>query len=207
MNPVRTNIMLDLETLGTSGNAAIAAIGAVRFSFAGGVEEEGFYQPVDLQTCLDAGLQVDGDTLRWWMHQPSEVRRATFPKDGTVELAEACHRLRQCSPAGARIYSKGPDFDFAVLRTAFRAVGLPQLNYRNSRCVRTAEAILDEGYLDRLGYVADPSARKVVHHAEQDARDQASYLVLLWKAYHGLLESPVDAAAACAASTAAEGRA
>ena len=204
MKPDRINVMLDLETLATSGNAAIAAIGAVRFSFAGGVEEEGFYQPVDLQTCLDAGLQVDGSTVRWWMHQPDQVRKETFPHDGTVELAEACHRLRKFIPDGARIYSKGPDFDFAVLRTAFRAVGMPQLNYLNSRCVRTAEAFLD----DNLGLPpAEFLHTRAVHHAEQDARDQAAKLVKLWRAYCEVKESMVEAAAAGAASTAAEGRA
>ena len=204
MKPDRINVMLDLETLATSGNAAIAAIGAVRFSFAGGVEEEGFYQPVDLQTCLDAGLQVDGSTVRWWMHQPDQVRKETFPHAGTVELAEACHRLRKFIPDGARIYSKGPDFDFAVLRTAFRAVGIPQLNYRNSRCVRTAEAFLEDGLLSTA---VRQERRRVIHHAEQDARDQASDLVQLWQVYHGVNDSVADAAAAGAASTAAEGRA
>lgn len=66
--PLATDVMVDLETFGTQGNAVIAAIGAVGFD-EGAIFRFGDYTTgIDIQTCLDAGLTINGGTLYWWLN-------------------------------------------------------------------------------------------------------------------------------------------
>jgi len=54
-------IMLDIETLGLEAGAAILSIGAVKFDTDGlGAEFSG---EIDLESCQDAGLAIDAETL------------------------------------------------------------------------------------------------------------------------------------------------
>ena len=67
------NVMLDLETLGTSPGCIILSIGAVFFDKNGLGQE--FYQTIDVQSSIDAGLTMSGGTFKWWMGQQGAVRR------------------------------------------------------------------------------------------------------------------------------------
>jgi hypothetical protein len=68
------DLMLDLETMGTSPNAAIVAIGAVKFDPGTGELGGRFYQVVDLASSVAAGCVIDPDTVLWWMRQSPEAR-------------------------------------------------------------------------------------------------------------------------------------
>jgi len=56
-----TDIMLDLETMGTSPTSAIVSIGAVKFSPEGGVTDD-FYARIHLPDAVDSGLTLDPAT-------------------------------------------------------------------------------------------------------------------------------------------------
>ena len=56
--------MIDLETMSTSANAAIVAIGACTFDRDFGVDDK-FYVSVDLETCIKKGFGIDGSTIMW----------------------------------------------------------------------------------------------------------------------------------------------
>lgn len=66
-----TNIMLDLETLGTCPGSVILQIGAVR-------SNNGLERTITIDSCLRAGLTVDGDTIGWWLRQSEAARRASL---------------------------------------------------------------------------------------------------------------------------------
>lgn len=172
MNPSKTHVMIDLETVGNSGQAAIVAIGACKFSLAGGVchPETHFSAKVDLQSSIDAGLTVDGSTVGWWMRQPEEARRASFPIMGALPLKEALRQLMIWLPDRCQVYTCGPDFDFAILNNALAACGMTKIEFWRSRCFRTAKEHLAQA----AGVVT--SQRKVKHEALQDAIDQAQAL-------------------------------
>ena len=57
------HVMLNLETMGYEGRSAIISIGAVAFDPKSGVLGETFYANVDLTSCLDQGLEVNGATV------------------------------------------------------------------------------------------------------------------------------------------------
>lgn len=171
MKPNKEHVMLDLETVGTSSQAAIIAIGACKFSLANGVKEDDFYEVIDLQSSIDAGLKVDGSTVNWWMNQDDKARRANFPKAGAMALAEALRMFRIWLPDRALVYSCGPDFDFAILNNALAAVGQSEVEYWRSRCFRTAR----EDLADQVPGLTVPK-RHIAHEAISDARHQAKVL-------------------------------
>jgi exodeoxyribonuclease VIII len=172
MNPEKHHVMLDLETVGNSGQSSIVAIGACKFSLARGVchPDGHFSAAVDLQSCLDVGLTVDGSTVGWWMRQPKESRRASFPIMGALPIKEALRQLMIWLPDRCQVYTCGPDFDFAILNNALAACGMTKIEFWRSRCFRTAKDFLAQA----AGVV--PSQRMVKHEALQDAIDQAKTL-------------------------------
>ena len=66
---MNTDIMIDLETLNTTPDAAILTIGAVKFDpFGSEVKEpkmDSFYCKVDLDSCDRIGLTTNDDTIAW----------------------------------------------------------------------------------------------------------------------------------------------
>lgn len=156
--------MLDLETLGTSTNSVIIAIGAVKFDRTG-IKEQ-FYQAVDPASCVDVGLQIDANTVMWWMKQDTSARRAF--RDKGVPLDVALSQFATWVDDDA-VWGNGSDFDNVLLSNAYKAVGMEQpWKYYNNRCYRTMKNQFHEVQLVRKG---------VHHNAVDDAVSQAEHLI------------------------------
>lgn len=174
------HIMLDLETMGNGNNAAIVAIGAVEFNLPGRTREHWearpgeFYQKVDLESSVKAGMQIDTSTILWWMQQSDEARKSTFEGD-TMPLGDACHRfsnwIEGIGPKDVAIWGNGATFDNVIIRSAFKAVGLPvPWSFRNDKCYRTVANLLPherQPVFERSG---------TAHNALDDAITQALHL-------------------------------
>jgi hypothetical protein len=164
-----SNYMVDLETMGSGSSAAIVAIGAVEFG-AKGVGKE-FYEVIDLNTSVSAGLEIDPDTLMWWMGQSDEARKALTVK-GKVSLFDALMSFKKFIGAkkSAKIWGNGASFDNPILANAYRAVNLEQpWHFWNDRCYRTIKKMLGAGIeMERVGDH---------HNALDDAKSQAAHLV------------------------------
>src|SRR6185312_9517141 len=74
--PNQINIMLDLETWGTTPGSAIRSVGACTFDPFSSEIGEKFYSTVDDGSCFEAGLTVDAGTKAWWAKQKKEVQDA-----------------------------------------------------------------------------------------------------------------------------------
>lgn len=166
-----TNIMIDLETLGISPSSAILSIGAVAFDDSAKPIGE-FYRVIDLQSCLDAGLEINGATFYWWLYQDREARDA-LRKD-RQPLAEVLldfsawvygfNTIGKINPWG-----NGADFDIPIIVSAYKALGykVPWLYY-SSRCYRTWKN-LNKG-------IAKPKRMGTYHNALDDARFQVAHM-------------------------------
>lgn len=162
-------VMIDLETMGTRPDAAPVAIGAVKFDPLG---EPGsmacapFYRSIDLDSCLEVGLTVGGDTVRWWLGQSAEAR-AALKFDTRLDFALQIFR-HWFGFEPLPVWGNGAAFDCVILRTAFERcrVAAPW-GFRDERCYRTIAAEHPE--------VARPSPA-VAHHAAHDAAAQAAHL-------------------------------
>lgn len=159
------NVMVDLETLGNGPQAAIIAIGAVKFDETGLGEE--FYAVVDAQSCVDAGLKMDVSTIMWWMQQSDEAR-AAFKRQGE-HLANALLRFSKFVGPDNKLWGNGAAFDNTILGSAYRAVGVEQpWKFGNDRCYRTVKAMYPDKPIPRSG---------VHHNALDDAKSQALHLI------------------------------
>ena len=134
-----TDIMLDLETLGTSNNAAIVAIGAVAFNArTDDPPRASFYAQIDIQSNLDAGRTVTGSTIKWWMEQSDAARKATFGGLSDAPLKETLETFNlflKAQPGDLALWGNGATFDNVILRSAYNAVGvIPAWHYRDDKC-------------------------------------------------------------------------
>lgn len=137
-NPDFNHLMIDLETMDTRPTASILSIGAVVFNPVKGTLGNRLHRTVLLDSCLDLGLTVSGDTIMWWLRQSDEARAAIAKGNMTLQfvLQDLAFFIAQ-NPVH-RVWSHGTVFDIAVLEHAFRAAKhkLPWA-YNDSRDTRT----------------------------------------------------------------------
>ena len=132
------DVMLDLETLGTTPGCVILSIGAVAFDSAAVLST--FEVHLDPRSCQRAGLTIDADTVMWWLGR-EEAARIALIQGPAIPLSAALAEFAAWLNPGERpirLWSKGPSFDAAILGAAYRAAGLVvPWNYQDERCVRT----------------------------------------------------------------------
>lgn len=138
------HMMIDIETLDVTHDAAIVAIGAVTFNpRAEGIEgEETFKLTIDQRSNEIHGRSVSESTLAWWGQQPAEAQDATFGGPH-VELSTALRKftewINELRPTCTRVWAKDPDFDVVILRHACGELGIRwPFNFWESRSCRTA---------------------------------------------------------------------
>lgn len=161
------HVMIDLETMGAHPNAAIVSIAAVEFDISSGQFGRKFYEKVELQTCLDLGMTVDGSTIMWWLAQDEAARRELQSGQRNINwvLFKLTHWLAACMP-GFEIWGNGISFDLAILSNAYRAVGQSRpWSHRVERDVRTMVMLFPE-------VKASTAFRGVRHHPVADCLHQ-----------------------------------
>lgn len=165
----KTDIMIDLETLATSTDAAILTIGAVKFDpFGKDIQEpdmDSFYVRVNIDSCDEIGLVSNDDTIAWWGQQSKEAQDEAFGEgNDRLHIKDAMDKLYKFCWGAKRVWSNGAAFDIPICETAFKRVGkaIPW-SFWQVRDVRTA---FDLGI--------NPNRPPVLaHHALQDAWNQA----------------------------------
>lgn len=126
MTDVR-HVQVDIETLGIKPGSVVASIGAVCFDPFAGVQtakdlkKHSFKITIDIRDAIDRGLEVDGDTILWWMTQTEEARQATFfDKSTRVTTAEAIQKFSEWYRSMEQekhnfVWGNGPNFDMVLL--------------------------------------------------------------------------------------------
>lgn len=129
-------LMLDLETMGDTSDAAIVSIAAVQFNIETGETGKTFYERVDLENSMANGGKASARTIKWWLMQ-NESAKIEFLKSG-LPLVKVLDGLIYNFHSGAEVFSKGPAFDMPILKNAFANTHLHYpFNHRLERCVRT----------------------------------------------------------------------
>jgi hypothetical protein len=136
--------MVDIETLADTNNAVIVTIGAVKFDIETGETGKQFYKNIDIDSCLDAGFEVTGGTIRWWMTNSEEARKEMAANG--VHILDALYDFGQfLKDEDYHIWANGLRFDTAILENAYRRLKLPvPWNHRNEMDVRTLVAFAPE---------------------------------------------------------------
>lgn len=128
------HVMLDLETLATSSDAAILQLTAVEFDPATGEVGRTFNRFI-----CDPSGKVDVATVLWWMQQDQAAhlgRAAQYGELESVVLAAFREWVLEVQPAA--LWSHGATFDIVVLaNTHARAGQSKPWSYRIERDTRT----------------------------------------------------------------------
>lgn len=185
------HIMVDLETMATTADAAIISIGAVKFDLSSDrISDQGFYASVSLQSNIDYQRLVSEDTLvNFWMDDdksgPAARRVFKEPKQGLDDALEAFiewvydysddPQQRAILQNNQYIWCNGANFDEPILAHALTHCRLPiPWKFWNVRCVRTFKNL--------------PGAKDVVipragvhHNALADALTQAALVQAIYK--------------------------
>lgn len=164
------HVMIDLETMGTGNDAAITAIGAVKFDpMHPGQIDDSFYVGVDLTSAKAHGLTIDASTVMWWLHPDRADARASLLDSETVDLATALEGFAGWFGAESLpLWGNGATFDNVILRSAYKATGLhAPWAFWHDRCYRTLKGLAPDVALVREG---------THHNALDDALSQAKHM-------------------------------
>jgi hypothetical protein len=163
-----TDIMIDLETLAATPDAAILTIGAVKFDPFGMETKDkamdSFYVKVDIDDCHNLGLVTSDDTLEWWSRQSPEAQAAAFDPTDRLLVRDAFDQLYKFCWGAKRVWANGSVFDIVICEHVFRKLNkaIPW-KFWEIRDVRTA---FDLGI--------NPQRPPITaHHALEDAWNQA----------------------------------
>jgi len=162
-----SDIMIDLETLATSPNAAVLTIGAVKFDpFNNDMDNpncQKLYLRVDLDSCDEFGLEVNEDTIAWWANQSKEAQEEAFSPEGRIHVRDAFNQLYKFCWGAKRVWSHGASFDTVICENIFKKLNKAcPWKFWEVRCTRT---LFDIGI--------NPERPPVLkHHALEDAWNQ-----------------------------------
>lgn len=176
------DLMIDIETMGTSPKGALISIGAIFFDLEG--EETGpiFEMPIDLQTSVEIGMQIDAPTVEWWFKQSPEAI-SQWLVESPVSIITALSEFikwygrRTLDLRKPYVWANAPTFDLEILRYAFKCCGMSApWHFRQERCVRTLVGLSKD-----LGY--NPRGLRgtgIPHSAKDDCLHQIEYCRLAW---------------------------
>lgn len=165
---MKTQVMIDLETLGNKPGSVIVAIGAVKFG--SGEITSSFYERVDAESCVQLGLRLDAATVMWWLKQSDAARKEITRPGG--KLSEVLMRFSSwVNDLDAEVWGNGASFDNVLLSDAYDRAQLPRpWKYYNDRCYRTVKNLRPEVPIMRGG---------THHNALDDAKSQAKHLMAM----------------------------
>jgi len=165
------HVMIDLETMSTESNAAIASIGAVKFSVEDDVIDT-FYCTVDVSDCKKHGLHISADTVKWWSKQPKEV--LDMLRKDNLSLKEALTKFSiWYGSTQYPTWGCGSDFDNVIMENAYKAVEMRRpWNAWKNRCYRTIREVIKLPEADRTG---------TYHNALDDALHQTHHLLKIFR--------------------------
>ena len=165
---MKTDVMIDLETLDVLPTATVLTIGAVKFDPYAQSQSmndcDTLYLKVDVDSCDTLGLTVSQDTINWWSNQSKEAQEEAFSPEGRIPVKDAMDELYNFCWGAKRVWSHGSGFDLVICENIFSKLQkLCPWNFWQCRDTRT---------LYDLGI--DPDRPPVLkHHALEDAWNQA----------------------------------
>ncbi len=164
-----TNLMLDIETLGTGPHSAMISLATVAFRTTPPFEiTDRFYSKCRPNPLYD---EVDLETVEWWMKN-----KTLCPLDMKAPPVErVLHDFSNwvVKYAGLPLWAKSPDFDCVILERHFVRRDIPTpLHFRNWRDVRTLKHVVRHA----TGADVPPVENLTPHHALADAEAQAQWV-------------------------------
>lgn len=185
-DPGKKDVMLDIETLATDGNALVLSIGAIKFDLVGRdgpwFGEQFFVVPSLIEQIL-LGRTIERGTQEFWATQPTEAQAhwANAQAQNAMTVYAALADLGQFVRGAPRIWANGAVFDFGILESLLRQVRLPiPWKYNTVRDARTVYDVMTpvrEFSRTALGTV-EGLIEYPLHHPIRDCEVQ---IIRLWE--------------------------
>ncbi len=181
--PAKTHVMHDFESWALkSSKPCLISLGGVKFNGTEIVDR--FHVRIDPADCQRFGLDIEADTVEWWMDDERAAARAQLNTMGKVDLYAALDgytmwvRQTPTDELGSA-WSNGSNFDNARLKEIYRILELEwPFSYKQEECYRTM----------RNRFPDVPFVRQGVHHgALDDAHSQALHLISISQAHGDFL--------------------
>lgn len=120
------HLMIDIETLSTKSNAVIISIAAVNFDLDTGLIGDNFYQKTDIQSCLDRGLHIDGETVKWWLNQNTSALKDSLTETHSITkvLVDLISFIKNLRQDNLQVWGNSARFDLGLLENAFNKCSL-----------------------------------------------------------------------------------
>jgi DNA polymerase III epsilon subunit-like protein len=118
----KTQISIDIETLGTTPGCIVLSIGACEFDDRGEILGT-FHTHIDVEDSMNCGMHVDASTILWWLAQSKEAQDA-ITNACPCALDETLAKLQAAFDwTDKRVWCNGAAFDFPILTAAHNKVG------------------------------------------------------------------------------------
>lgn len=179
-----SNVMLDIETLGTIPGSQVIQIGAVRFHMAADMQmDEVLIMNVDRFDPDSASMQINEVTKAWWHDQPQRAKdMLSVPPP--IPLKDALQLLNGFVKSNSKIWAKPMSFDFPLIRAAYDRVNVKTAwHYRQEMCARTLYQLLPKPaqvWVNQTTF-ASLAPGWIEHYALDDAKEQAISVMLAYK--------------------------
>ena len=163
-----TDLMLDIETFGTSYNSAVVQVAMVYFNRESGQLGQEIIVNLDVQDSISNGFEISSETLDWWEKQPREILESLSVNP--FKLKEGLEIIKNFIHIDSIIWCHST-FDVPILGNVFLKMGnkLPW-RYKNVRDIRT---LCEQANLNLDMY--DWESEKT-HNALSDVKFQVKYV-------------------------------
>ena len=117
------HLMIDLETLATTPNAAVLTIGACKFDPLGTDVDSTFYERIKIESQEDYSRVINEDTLQWWSQQDKQIQEDAFGEgDDRIDLKDAMKKLYKFGLGTSNVWSHGSIFDVVIIEDICRSL-------------------------------------------------------------------------------------
>lgn len=165
-----SEVMIDLETLGTENDSVILSIGAVKFDIEPFTVLDTFHVGLNLEEQEKVGRKIYASTVKWWLDQSKEAQKSLLVTlNDPWHPSEALDSLRVFCGAANGVWGNGSMFDNALIVSLSNSFGLKSpWSYKLDRCYRTLKSLYPS--------IEGPERKGVHHNALDDAMWQAEHL-------------------------------
>ena len=165
------HLMIDIETMGNKSYSVILSIAAVEFDIKTGKTGRHFNMAIDMQTCIDSGLRVSGDTTMWWLDQTKEAQNKILTAEKFHLSKVLVDFSKFCKDQNYFVWGNSNSFDLGLLQNAYEKCFLPApWRYTKELDVRTLVFLNPE-------FKQNHEWTGTAHDAVTDCLNQISYCV------------------------------
>ena len=134
-----TDLMVDIETLGTKSYALILSVAIVEFNMITGEIGDNIYLKISINDSLLNDFKIEGDTLIWWMNQDKDAK-IVFDNKNSFKCVDALTHITKfiLNKEYLKIWGNSARFDLGLLQNYYNKFNMNiPWKYGNERDVRT----------------------------------------------------------------------